>query len=129
MRKLQIQIGLLSLVFFTIGSTKVFSQPQKTSIEVDPKVEELLHTKRKMNASLTIDDSYKIQIYTGESGACEKERNIFKKEFKDYDSTIKYSSPNYKVYVGPFESRLEAEAALVKIREKYPTCFVIKPSK
>ncbi len=124
MRKLRFTTGLLSILFSLFFSGQTFSQ---TTLEVDPEVEQLLAIKKDMNAPLAINSGYKIQIYTGSSSLCERTRTGFKREFEEYDSTIVYSNPNYKVYVGPFESRLEAENALQKIKEEYPLALLIKP--
>ena len=52
-----------------------------------------------------------------------------KKEFKEIDGTIVYTNPNYKVWVGNFETRIEVEKAMLEIKKKYPTALIIKPSK
>jgi len=52
----------------------------------------------------------------------------FKKEFKDLDGTIIFNSPNYKVWIGNFKTRIEVERAMVDIKKKYPTALIIKPS-
>ena len=56
-----------------------------------------------------------------------KQLNDFKKEYKELDGTIVFSSPQYKVYIGPFRSRLHAEGTLKRIKDKYPTSLLIKP--
>lgn len=127
MRKLQLNFRILSSVFFFSTCGIIFAQEGKTTVQVDPKVEELLSIKKKMNTSIAIEEGYKIQIFNGSSADSEKARQKFKSEFKEFDSTIKYSSPTYKVFVGPFESRILAEGAMQKIREKYPNALMIKP--
>ena len=53
----------------------------------------------------------------------------FKKENKDYDATIVFSTPIYKVWIGNFKSRIEAERNLNLIKKKYPNAIIIKPNK
>ncbi|MEZ4854018.1 SPOR domain-containing protein [Flavobacterium sp.] len=127
MRKLQLNLGLFCALTLTFVGQNIFSQEKKTTLEVDPKIEELLSLKKKMNTSLAIDEGYKIQICSGSAQDCEKNRNAFKRDFSEYDSTISYSSPNYKLYAGPFEKRIQAENALLKIKEKHPLALLIKP--
>lgn len=127
MRKLQIRIGILSLTFGLFYTQTFFAQESKTTLEQSPKFEELLNEKRKIGASIAMGEGYKIQIYNGTSSECRQKLTDFRKEFKEYDGTIFYTSPMYKVYVGPFKSRLHAEGALVKIKDKYPSSLLIKP--
>lgn len=127
MRNLQIRIGFLSLFFTFFGSQTFFAQEGKTTVEQNPKFEELLAEKQKIANSIAMNDGYKIQIYNGTSSECRQKLADFRKDFKEYDGTIFYSSPVYKVYVGPFKSRLHAEGALLKIKDKFPSSLLIKP--
>jgi hypothetical protein len=116
---------------FFIGLTACLTYAQETNTKViqDPKFEKLLNEKRKINTSLTVNDFYKIQIYSGGSENAKKTLSDFKQEFNDIDATIVFNTPNYKVWVGNYRSRIEAERSLAIIRDKYSTVFLIKPSK
>ena len=127
MRKLALKISALSIFFYFIGAQKSIAQEGKFSLEQSPKFEQYLKEKKKINTNLTINDGYKIQIFHGNSTESKKHLMEFEKEFKDIKGTIVYSSPSYKVYVGPFKSRLHAEGALIDIKEKYPSALLIKP--
>ncbi len=105
------------------------AQGQNVSVSQDPKFEQLLNEKRKINASLTVNDSYKIQIYTGGSENAKKTLNEFRQEFNDIDATIVFNTPNYKVWVGSFRTRIEAERNLVNIKDRYKNVLLIKPSR
>ena len=84
--------------------------------------------KRKINQSISTNESYKIQIFYGNSDDSKKKLQEFKREFKDLDGTIIFNSPNYKVWIGNFKTRIEVERAMVDIKKKYPTALIIKPS-
>jgi hypothetical protein len=102
---------------------------QEITLTQDPKIEQLLAEKRKVNASITINNQYKIQIYNGSSEESKKILIQFKKENKDYDATIVFSTPIYKVWIGNFKSRIEAERNLNLLKKKYPSAILIKPNK
>ena len=53
----------------------------------------------------------------------------FKKDFKDIDATYLYTNPTYKVWVGKYKLRINAEKDLVEIKKKYPMAFLIKPNR
>lgn len=112
-----------------ILSQKMVAQDEKIVVKQDPKFEQLLNEKRKINSSITINDRYKIQIFNGDSENSKKTLMDFKKENKDLDATIVFSTPMYKVWVGNFKTRIEAEKNLNTLKKKYPNAFLIKPNK
>ncbi len=126
-------LTLKSIIYFTliltIYSSNLYAQEEKIKITQDPKFEILLNEKRKINASITIDDSYKIQIYNGESELAKKTLIDFKKKFQNFDGTIIFSTPAYKVWVGDFKTRIEAERNLIEMKKHYANAFLIKPNK
>jgi hypothetical protein len=104
------------------------AQDGKTNVSVDPKIDQLLKEKRKLNTGLFLNEAYKIQIFYGNSEESKKKLQEFKREFKDLDGTIIFNSPNYKVWIGNFKTRIEVERAMVDIKKRYPTALIIKPS-
>ena len=116
---------LFIFLFFNFNTLKA----QNTIVNQDPKFEQLLNEKRKVNSSITINNRYKIQIFNGTSDASKKTLIQFKKENKNYDATIIFSTPLYKVWVGNFKTRIEAERNLNLLKKKYPSAILIKPSK
>ena len=119
------------LYFFILSSFLCLSsraQDGKTNFSVDPKIDQLLKEKRKLNTGLFLNEAYKIQIFYGNSEESKKKLQEFKREFKDLDGTIIFNSPNYKVWIGNFKTRIEVERAMVDIKKKYPTALIIKPS-
>ncbi len=112
-----------------ILSQKMVAQEEKMTVTQDPKFEQLLNEKRKINSSITINDRYKIQIFNGDSENSKKTLMDFKKDNKDMDATIVFSTPMYKVWVGNFKTRIEAEKNLNTLKKKYPNAFLIKPNK
>lgn len=119
----------LPLTFLLLLSHKSHCQAGKVTITQDPKFEQLLNEKRKINSSITINDRYKIQIFNGDTEASKKTLYDFKRENKNMDATIVFSTPLYKVWVGNFKTRIEAEKNLNDLKKKYPNAFLIKPNK
>lgn len=120
---------ILSFLFIGFSTCYVCAQDQNVTINQDPKFEQLLNEKRKINTSLTVNDSYKIQVFTGSSENAKKTLNEFRQEFTDIDATIVFNTPNYKVWVGSFRTRIEAEKTLVNIKNRYKNVLLIKPSR
>jgi hypothetical protein len=126
LKEKKLVFATLTLVFL---HQKSYSQEAKVSVSQDPKFEQLLNEKRKINSSITINDRYKIQIYNGDTENSKKTLLDFKRENKNIDATIVFSTPLYKVWVGNFKTRIEAEKNLNDLKNKYPNAFLIKPNK
>jgi hypothetical protein len=120
-------ISTLIMVYFY--TSKVNAQEQNCTFNQDLKFEQLLNEKRKINASLTLNDSYKFQIFNGSSENAKKILSEFKQEFEAIEATIVFNTPNYKVWVGNFRTRIEAEKNLIAIKDRYKNVLLIKPSR
>ncbi|WP_395044238.1 SPOR domain-containing protein [Flavobacterium sp.] len=116
------------VLIITFNSINVM-KAQNIVLSQDEKFEQLLNEKRKLNSSLTINNNYKIQIFSGDSESSKKVLVDFKMEFNNYDSTIIFNTPVYKVIVGNFKTRIEAERNFIVLKKKYPNSILIKPNK
>lgn len=118
------------LVFLTTISLSKISAQNKNLTNADETVlEQLINEKKKINLSLTLHERYQIQIFSGSSEQAKKQLLDFKTENKEVDATLFFQTPNYKVWVGNFRTRMEAEKKLIEIQKKYKTAFLIKPTK
>jgi hypothetical protein len=124
-KKTLLKPSLIILFFFNFNTIIA----QEVTVNQDPKFEQLLNEKRKVNSSITINNRYKIQIFNGSSEESKKTLIQFKKENKTYDATIVFSTPLYKVWIGNFKTRIEAERNLNLLKKKYPNAILIKPNK
>lgn len=129
MRILSFRKQFYSIILFLFLSSNCFSQEEKTSISQYSRFEQLLNEKRKINSSITINDRFKIQIFSGESETSKKALTDFRRDNKNIDATIVFSTPIYKVWVGNYKTRIEAENRLQALKKKYPNAFLVKPNK
>lgn len=122
---MKLNLKIYSLLIFTFS----FQVHAQIDVEQDAKFEQLLKQKSKTSSSQVSNDRYKIQIFSGDNENSRKTLNEIKKNYKELESTIVFHTPNYKVWVGNFKNRIEAERALAEIRQTYSNAFLIKPSK
>ena len=120
-----IKIGTLALIFLVNFN---FCLGQNLTVNQDSKFEELLVEKRKYNSSLRVNEFYKIQIFNGPIEEAKKTLTLFKKENLSYDATIIFNTPTYKVWVGNYKTRIEAEKNILILKKQYPNLFLVKPS-
>lgn len=123
------KITLAGVFVFTLNNNNLWAQNNGVSVNQDPKFEQLLEEKRKINSSITANDRYKIQIFYGDIQNARKVLADFQKNFPSLDATIIFSSPNYKVQVGNFKTKIEADRNRQEILTKYPDALVVKPSR
>lgn len=70
---------------------------------------------------------FRVQIYSGNNrNEAYAVQNRFKNQFSDIDSYINYDEPNYRVKVGDFTSRSEANNFMQVLRSQYSNVFVFQ---
>ena len=92
MRILAIKQVFFCTLTLIITSSCLHAQEAKVVVNQDPKFEQLLNEKRKSNVSITVNDRYKIQIFSGDSENAKKTLRGFKQEFTDVDGTIVFKT-------------------------------------
>jgi len=110
---------LLSVLF--INNTE--AQEGVVAVNQDKDIETLLRLKKDVNRTLV---NYRIQIYNGNRQGAKKAELEFKNVFSDWTPSMKFQTPNYKIWVGGFKTRLEADRALLKIKKEFRHAFIIK---
>lgn len=123
-----------SLLLFAFGAFLFFSQQEmnaqqgNVNIQQNEKIEKLMEVKTELNKNNQIRDRYVIQLFYGDNGEANEVIQKYR-ELYPYSSQITYEAPNYKVWVGNFRNRLEADRALLKIKENFPAAFIPKPQR
>ena len=119
-KTLKFVIVLITLFGLTTSAT---AQNAKVKVDQDSQIDQLLEFKK----DLKTVDIYKIQIFSGDRAGAERTKDNFSTLFKDVPVSMEFNTPNYKIWVGNFTNRLEAERALIKIKKEYNTAFIFKP--
>jgi hypothetical protein len=120
-------VTIIYSLLIVISGQKITAQDNKLVLNQDIRFEKLLNEKRKISASIVNEQRYNIQIFNGESDVAKKTLASFKKDFKNFDATIVFNTPSYKVLAGNFKTRIEAERNLIPIRKTYKNALIIKP--
>lgn len=120
MKKLLIIITLLT---FTATS---YAQEGEITIIQDNKIDELLTAYKNYNKR---SGFYKIQIYFGRLSKANEIQKDANADFPGWPSEIHFEEPTYRVRIGKFKKRFDAERNLIKVKKKYPAAVLIKPQK
>ena len=103
------------------------AQTAQVNITQDAKIPQLLELKNELSNDNELGDHYKIQIYSGNATQAGTILKRFKNKVGTWKSDIEYETPNYKVWVGSFRNRLEADRALIQIKKEFPNALIFKP--
>lgn len=123
-------------IFILVINFTAEAQQKSVSGEInivqDERVDQLINKHIENNASFDGATGYRIQIFF-DSGSNAKtkannERRRFLMLFPKTKAYITFDAPNFKVRVGDFRSRLEAEQFLRGIQKNFEMSYVV-PSK
>ena len=113
----------------TLLQSATYGQTGTVRINQDDRIPELLSLKSKMVVDNELNDRYKIQLFYGSITEANNVRSNYNSKHAEWKPSIVYESPNYKVWVGNFRNRLEADRALLQIQKSFPKAFVMKPER
>ena len=116
------------------GIAQLYAQtvnPGKITLNQDNRISSLVQKHIKLNSKLLgVMDGYRIQIFF-DSGNDSKKRGLdFRSEFlsryPEVSAYLSFQEPFYKVRVGDFRIKLEADGFLEKIHGDYPNAFTVR---
>ncbi len=118
----------ISLTFAqTKGSVIVIKNPAIDSLIARRVLLNKLITNNSINksASSVVVYGYRVQAYFGtDRKEAYKIQAKLKQSYPDFETYISYNLPNYRIKIGDFRNRLEAEKLLSQLRSFYPTLFI-----
>src|SRR5690606_4028587 len=114
-------IPTLILLVFTLHLS---AQQGRIVIQQDPELEELIGLYSQVNSDTGY---YQIQVGFGNNQKAQELKSQVEIDFPDWDSKIEFESPTYRVRLGRFKTKLEAERRFLEVRRKYPDAMLLKP--
>ncbi|WP_019037548.1 SPOR domain-containing protein [Psychroflexus tropicus] len=119
---------LAPIIFFFAATFNQFAQSKLTSTELT-KVDELINKKHELESNYELKTTYKIQIFSGALEKAKESQQVLEAMELDLTSKIVYQTPNYKVWIGSFRNRIQADRVKEQIKSEYPNALIIKPGK
>lgn len=103
------------------GNVKIYQEDRITGL-----VLKHIEINQKQNGFM----GYRVQIYFGSGGEAKKKAGEIKKEiaelYPDVESHIIYESPNFKLRLGDFRTKVEAYKFKKELEDKYPSAFIVE---
>ena len=128
-RKYIIKMKLFIAIFFVFLSLSSFSQNNGYVIlEQDQRIEQLIQRQKEIHTADNTIDGFRIQIFMESGNDAVDLANVAMEEFKakypDMPIYLVFGQPYYRLRVGDFRTRLEAEKVFQTISQDYKKAFV-----
>ena len=111
-------------MIISMSSATLFGQNGNIKINQSHKLDSIIKLKKELNSKI---QKLRIQIYSGDRDNAEQTIQEFIEIFNDTTADMIYETPNYKVWVGNYYTRLEADKRLIEIRKKFRSAFIFRP--
>lgn len=97
-------------------------------LEQDQRIEQLIQRQRDIHAADSTIDGFRIQIFMESGNDAVEMATVtmeeFKEKYPDIPIYLVFGQPYYRLRVGDFRTRLEAEKAFQKLSREYKKAFV-----
>ena len=113
---------IISCLFFVgfLTSQTIYSQSKKSDSTL---INELISKKRSFNKEFGY--GFRIQLYNGFETEAKKTETKFKINFPEIKTYLLYRQPEWKIQVGFYKTKLEADRELLDLKRKYGSAIVI----
>ena len=128
-RKLYKKMKLFLTTLLCVVSMCCFSQNEGfVIIEQDQRIEQLIQRQREIHAADSTIDGYRIQIFMESGNDAVEHANALIEEFKlkytELPIYLVFGQPYYRLRVGDFRTRLEAEKVFQTLSKDYKKAFI-----
>jgi hypothetical protein len=128
-----VAIGCVAFFSLIILPSTLFAQTRgKVEVDKDPKVDSLIGNYLVGGKNTNISEApystgYRVQIFGGSDrkGAFDAQAK-FQDKYPGMRTYLSYLDPNFKVRIGDFRSRFEAEKMLQELRSAFTGLFIIR---
>ena len=112
------------VVFLTGLTFQLSAQEGTVAIQQDPRIDQLVKLYTEVNSKA---EFYQIQVGFGNYQKAQNLKSQVDIDFPGWYSKIEFESPTYRVRLGRFRTKLEAERKYLEVRKKYPDAMLLKP--
>lgn len=109
-----------------ITSKEVFSYSGEEPLNDNKAIEQVLVQIKEKNKSLTDSQGFRISIFSGNNrGSFEAAKSYIFQNHPELETYESYSQPTYKIKVGDFMNRLDAERYYASLVNRFPTAKIM----
>jgi hypothetical protein len=103
-----------------------FANGQKVHIEADTRLITFINKHIELNGREKTREGFRIQIFAGRSReGAQRAKSRFLQSFPGMSSYLRHMPPTYRVRVGDFLDRMDAQRAVRELKSVFPDAFVV----
>ncbi len=118
----------LIFLLFLFFSWQSFSQNFTTKMNDKIEFKKLLDLSEKANSEYFSSNYFSIQVFSGVYKEADSVLNIIRNNYVNDSIFFFFETPNYKVQVGKFQSKVEAQKKLRSVIKEFRAAFILKPN-
>lgn len=118
--------AFVTALFLCCFIQAISAQRGVVNIRQDDQISALLDVYKSANSETNY---YTIQVGFGSYSRAETLKSQVEIDFPGWYSKIIFDSPTYRVHVGRFQTKLEAERVFQEVRKKYPESLLLSPDR
>lgn len=122
---------LLTILLLVISSIGFAQSNGKVTIVKSTLIDSLIARRIALNKGVSNNGTpivvygYRIQVFFGtDRKEAYNEQARFKSLYPELNTYLSYTQPNYRVKVGDFRTRAEAQKLMNELRAEFPTLFI-----
>ena len=115
-------------LFLLIISGTCFSQNSNSKINENSNFIKLLDLSKEANNEYFNSNYFSIQLYSGPYKEADSILNFVKDKYLNDSIFFFFETPNYKVQVGKFQSKIDAQKKLKSVIKDFRAAFILKPN-
>jgi len=117
------KLTIICLLFLSI----TYSQTDRLNLINDPKLDSVLKIKKVVDKKNFKKNYYSIQLFSGQFVIGDSISKLVSEKFIEDSVYFYFETPNYKVRIGKYKSKLDAEKKLKILRKEFKSAFVFMP--
>ncbi|WP_266363092.1 SPOR domain-containing protein [Tellurirhabdus rosea] len=100
--------------------------PSATALHINKRLDAVLDTISRNNRSIRYAPGFRIQVYVGsERNRVDQAKVMSYQNFPELNPYLTYNQPTYRLKVGDFMRRMDAERYLSQIRQQFPSATML----
>ena len=117
----------ICFVILFVFASSLRAQDSSLVVKTPQNLDDVLERKLSLDKKRLAKNQYTIQIFSGNYEAAKVYLDSFSNTFPSRYAKLSFETPNYKIRVGKFATRLEGIQMLDTLRVKFPEAFLLKP--
>ena len=105
----------------------IHAQENALIVKTPKNLDDVLERKLSLDKKRLKNNQFSIQIFSGSYDMAQVFLDSFSNAFPSRYAKLSFETPNYKIRVGKFGTRLEGSQTLDTLRVKFPEAFLLKP--